>query len=70
MKNVGVEWRLYCLTSTVLLLNENNSCEAGIVKLNFMFNVECCVAVNIKVHFLEISMGCVPVPLRLGFHDV
>lgn len=49
MKNVGVEQRLYCLTSTVLSLIENNSCEFGVVKLNFIFNVKFCIAVNIKV---------------------
>lgn len=53
MKNVGVEWHLYCLTSAVLSLNENNSCEFGVVKLNFISNVKCCIAMNIEVYFIE-----------------
>lgn len=55
MENVGVEQHLYCLTSTVLSLNENSSCEFGVVKVNFIFNVKSCIAMNIKVYFIEMD---------------
>lgn len=49
MRNVGVQQHLHCLTCTVLSLNGNNSCEFSVVKLSFVFNVRCCIAVNVKV---------------------
>lgn len=58
MRNVGVEQHLYCLTSTVLSLNENNSCEFGVVKPSFVFNVRCWIAVNGKVSPLKSIRLC------------
>lgn len=42
----------------MLSLNENNSCEFGVVKLSFVFNVGCWIAVNGKVSPLKFLRLC------------